>query len=105
LVPAWVLGICSQIGKTLAFDLGPDIAAQLGQPGRWLDGLALTYQLGLLILPALMVIVAWLLVHRDALAGLVDTGGRSPDPRVLDTRRPDRAELAARGRRRPRRRG
>lgn len=104
LVPAWIWGVSSQIGKTLAFDLGSDITEQLGQPGLWLDLLALAYQFGILILPGLAVVVVWLAIDRDALTSLVALNSNLPTDRIIDTASQalHRTEICSR--QRPRRR-
>jgi len=70
LLPAWAWGLCSQFAKTVVFDLGPEIAAQVGEPGAWLDLLALAYQFGVLILPATALVLAWVLLGREDLQRL-----------------------------------
>ncbi|MDP9141506.1 MAG: hypothetical protein M3O62_12035 [Pseudomonadota bacterium] len=81
LLLAWTWGVCCQFAKTTVFDLGPEVAAQIGTPGPWLDLLALAYQFGVLILPAMALILIWLLLARSDLQYLA---GDTPTPISTD---------------------
>ena len=70
LFPAQVWGVCLETLKTLVFDLDTQIAQRLDFPGWQLEGIALGYQFGYLVLPAVTPIVAWIALHRDYLAKL-----------------------------------
>ena len=71
--------------KLLGFDAGPLGAAAIEQAGLSLDAVALGYQFGYLILPAVMPILLWILLNRGFLETLVgwhaelgdDAAGRS----------------------------
>lgn len=70
LLPAWIWGLGFKFAKVLMFDLGPDVAAQIGRAGLWLEWLALAYQLGQLVLPTTALILVWLLLARGDMASL-----------------------------------
>lgn len=107
LLPAWAWGLCSQFAKTLAFDLGPEVAAQLGRPGIWLDLLALAYQFGVLILPAISLVLVWPLLARNDLLTLTGIKRshteRPPDPPATRQRHHARRTMRKSKRLRPRR--
>lgn len=65
-----VWGICFDVLKTLAFQSGADIRAQLGFSRLQMEGIGLGYQFGYLILPAVTPLVLWIGFHRDFIATL-----------------------------------
>ncbi len=77
LVTAW--GCCFDALKLLAFDAGPLGRAAIEQAGFSLDAVALGYQFGYLILPAVTPIVLWVLMNRLFLEELVGWQ-REPNP-------------------------
>jgi hypothetical protein len=68
-IQAW--GVCFDILKTLLFGLGPEIGGQLGFAQWQIEAVALGYQFGSLILPAVTPVVLWIAFHRSYLATLV----------------------------------
>ncbi len=68
-VPVW--GISCDALKTLVFDMNPVIATQMGVTPLMRELLALAYQLGYLILPAVTPILIWAALHRDFLGELL----------------------------------
>lgn len=68
LVQVW--GVSFHILKTLLFNLGPEVGAQLSF-GPWgMNAVALGYQFGYLILPAVAPLVIWIAFHADYLKQL-----------------------------------
>ena len=70
LLPVQVYGICCDILRTLVFKVGPGIGVHVLEPGWRLDALALAYQLGYLILPAVTPVVVWVLLNGTYLGKL-----------------------------------
>lgn len=70
LVPVQVWGVCFEILKTLAFNLGPGVSDGLGLQDWQYEGIALGYQFGYLILPAITPVGLWILFHRDFVQSL-----------------------------------
>lgn len=68
-VPVW--GVACEALKVLVFDMDPAIAAQMGTTPLTRELLALAYQLGYLILPAVAPILIWVAFHRDFLGELL----------------------------------
>ena len=68
LVQVW--GVSFKILKTLAFNIGPEVSAHLGFTPWELNALALGYQFGYLILPAVAPLVIWVGFHADFLKQL-----------------------------------
>jgi hypothetical protein len=68
-VPVW--GIACEALKVLVFQMDPAIAAQMGTTPLTRELLALAYQLGYLILPAVTPILIWAAFHRDFLGELL----------------------------------
>ncbi|MDG4597609.1 MAG: hypothetical protein P9F75_18300 [Candidatus Contendobacter sp.] len=68
-VPVW--GIACEALKVLVFDMDPAIADQMGATPLTRELLALAYQLGYLILPAVTPILIWAALHRDFLGELL----------------------------------
>jgi hypothetical protein len=71
LLPAPVWGIASEALKVLVFQMDPAIAVQMGATPLTRELLALAYQLGYLILPAVTPILIWAAFHRDFLGELL----------------------------------
>lgn len=71
LIPVPVWGIACEALKVLVFDMDPAIAAQMGTTPVTRELLALAYQLGYLILPAVTPILIWAALHRDFLGELL----------------------------------
>ncbi|MCB1777174.1 MAG: hypothetical protein KDI50_07045 [Candidatus Competibacteraceae bacterium] len=65
LIPVWGL-VCEAL-KVLVFQMEPAIAAQMGSTPLTRELLALAYQLGYLILPAVAPMLIWAALHRDFL--------------------------------------
>ncbi len=68
-VPVW--GVTGEALKVLVFDMNPAIADQMGATPLTRELLALAYQLGYLILPAVTPILIWAALHRDFLGELL----------------------------------
>lgn len=71
LIPVPVWGLACEALKVLVFDMDPAIAAQMGTTPVTRELLALAYQLGYLILPAVTPILIWAALHRDFLGELL----------------------------------
>jgi hypothetical protein len=72
---AQAFGIVAESLKTLAFDAGASGAAAVAQAGLAPDAIALAYQFGYLILPAVTPIALWIGLNRAFIARLVDVDG------------------------------
>lgn len=68
-VPVW--GLACEALKVLVFQVDPAIAEQMDTTPLTRELLALAYQLGYLILPAVMPILIWAALHRDFLGNLL----------------------------------
>ena len=68
-VPVW--GVACEALKTLVFNMDPTVALQMGTTPLTRELLALAYQLGYLILPAVAPILIWAALHRDFLGELL----------------------------------
>ncbi|TRX75360.1 exosortase H-associated membrane protein [Pseudomonas mangiferae] len=70
-----VFGVALGFAKALFFDLDPAVAAGL-RPGQWgLDLIALGYQFGTLVLPAVAPLALWAGLHGQALLDASHTAG------------------------------
>ncbi len=73
-------GVAMDGMKTIVFGLGPEYARQIALAGWRLEAIALGYQLGYLVLPAVTPVALWIGFHRnyiDQLApGLADRLGK-----------------------------
>ncbi len=78
LVSTW--GAVFDTLKLLAFDAGPLGAAAIASAGIPLDGIALGYQFGYLILPAVMPVALWVVLNRRFLETLVGWRAEPDDP-------------------------
>lgn len=88
LLPAWVWGISFRFAKIVTFDLGPEVSAQVGAPGLWLEAVALAYQFGYLILPVFTLVIAWYLLARADLAALTGATAFAAPPPAEEKPRP-----------------
>lgn len=70
LIPMQAFGVTTELLKIVAFETGPDGAAALAANGVSPTALALAYQFGYLILPALTPIVLWILMNRPFIEAL-----------------------------------
>ena len=70
LFPLQAWGVSFDILKTLLFNLGPEVSAELGFRPWQKEAVALGYQFGTLILPAVAPIVLWMGQHRVFVASL-----------------------------------
>lgn len=73
LLPVQVWGVCWEILKILAFDIGSRGAEAVAAVGLNANAIALCYQFGYLILPAVTPVVVWILLNRPFLEVLVAT--------------------------------
>ena len=64
-IPIW--GVVCEALKVLVFNTEPGISAQVGTTALTRELLAIAYQLGYLIFPALLPILIWAGLHRDFL--------------------------------------
>ena len=68
-IPVW--GVACEALKVLVFQMDPAIAVQMSTTPLTRELLVLAYQLGYLILPAVMPILLWAALHRDFLGQLL----------------------------------
>jgi hypothetical protein len=73
-------GTVFDVLKLLAFDAGPLGAAAVAQAGLGADAVALGYQFGYLILPAVVPVTLWVLLNRAFLEELVNWREPNPTP-------------------------
>lgn len=78
LVQTW--GVVFGILKVLAFNAGPQVAELAGILGWRREAVALGYQFGYLILPAVTPLILWMYFYRDFLGTLVPAFAREPVP-------------------------
>jgi hypothetical protein len=71
LVPVQAFSICFDLLRQVVILGGPAVAAQTGFTTTTANLVAICYQLGVLLLPALAPIVIWLVIEKDFLATLV----------------------------------
>lgn len=79
LIPVQVWGVCWEILKIIGFRLGEQGVDAIHSAGLSLEAVALAYQFGYLILPAVTPLVIWILWNRRFLEALV-SGGDLEDP-------------------------
>lgn len=72
---AQAFGIVAESLKILAFDSGSGGSAAIARAGIWPEAVALAYQFGYLILPAVVPIALWIGCNRDFIAKLVGLTG------------------------------
>ncbi len=92
LIPMQAFGVTTELLKIVAFETGPDGAAALARDGVSPTALALAYQFGYLILPALTPIVLWILMNRPFIEALrIPPGDAEPPalPGVDEHRHPE----------------
>ena len=77
LIPVQAFSICFDLLRQVVILGGPAVAAQTGFTATTANIVAICYQLGVLLLPALAPIVIWLVVERDFLTVLL---GPPPAP-------------------------
>jgi len=85
LIPFQAWGICFDVLKQVAITSGPVVAEQTGFSAWQREGIALSYQLGYLILPSVVPIVLWLSFSRQFIPMLMLEGALQ---REEDTGRP-----------------
>jgi len=78
LIPVPVWGIACEALKALVFQMEPAIAVQMGATPLMRELLALAYQLGYLILPAVTPVLIWAAFHRDFLSELLPHARLAP---------------------------
>jgi hypothetical protein len=69
-----VWGVFWECLKTLAFNFGPEAAAAVADAGIPANLVALCYQLGVLILPALAPVIVWVLGNRPEIERFIAQG-------------------------------
>lgn len=77
LLPVTAFGVAMDILKSLAFGYGPQVSAALGAGPMLRNLLALAYQLGYLILPAVVPLVIWMVSYRDFVSELAPAFARA----------------------------
>ncbi|MEO5623339.1 MAG: exosortase H-associated membrane protein [Dokdonella sp.] len=75
---AQALGIVAEALKTLAFDGGNEGAAAIARAGLAPNAIALAYQFGYLILPAVVPVALWIGLNRAFIEVLVGPAGEPP---------------------------
>jgi hypothetical protein len=82
LLPFQSWGIAFDFLAQIGIRMGPEVAGQAGLGGWRTETVALGYQIGTLILPSLVPVVAWAAFNRTLLEGLLRarTGGTPPVP-------------------------
>lgn len=79
LIPVQTWGVYFETLINLLFKLGPTIGEQLGSTALSRNGIALAYQLGYLILPAITPLIVWAFMSLDFIRDLapnLTSGGR-----------------------------
>ena len=79
---AQAFGVVAEGLKVLAFDAGPEGATAIAHAGLSPSGIALAYQFGYLILPAVVPVVLWIALNRafiEQLVGWRGEPGGGPD--------------------------
>jgi hypothetical protein len=71
LLVAQVWGVCFDVLKTLLYTLGPEVSQRMAFSSIEMDGVALGYQLGYLILPSVLPMTIWVVQYRSYLAEMV----------------------------------
>lgn len=71
LLPFQLWGVCFDFVKTALFQTGPEVAAQMGITGFWLEAVALGYQFGFLMLPVISATAVWILMNRRFINSLL----------------------------------
>lgn len=76
LVQVW--GAYWELFRTLAFSMGAPGVAVAEQAGLGREIIALCYQFGYLVLPAVVPIALWILMNRNFIEGVIGTGSEPP---------------------------
>jgi hypothetical protein len=71
LLLAQVWGVCFDVLKSLLYTLGPEIADKMAFSPLAMEAVALSYQLGYLILPSVLPVAIWVVQYRIYLAEMV----------------------------------
>lgn len=74
LIPFQAWGLVFVVLKTLAIDMGPEVAAKLGFGGWGREAIALGYQFGFLMLPAIAAGSIWIAMNRPLVNALLTEG-------------------------------
>lgn len=82
IVLAQTFGVIGESLKTVTIDAGPEGANAAQQAGLSLNLIALWYQFGYLILPALVPAVLWIVLNRGFIETLIRTDAVEPVPKV-----------------------
>jgi hypothetical protein len=80
LVQSW--GAVSEVLKNLMFGLGPEGRVVMEQVGLSPTLVALVYQFGYLILPAVVPIAIWILMNRRFFEGIISSANRARNPSI-----------------------
>jgi len=75
LLPFQGWGLALDLLVQVAVGMGPDIAVQAGLAGWQREAIALGYQVGSVILPSLAPVIAWAVLCRSFIEGLVPLAG------------------------------
>jgi hypothetical protein len=78
LVPVQSWGIYFETLVTLVFRLGPVIAQSMGTTALSREGIALSYQLGVLILPSVTPLLVWATLNQDFIVNLAGRSAAKP---------------------------
>lgn len=70
LIPTEVFSMVFSVLKTLTFDVGTAFLQQQGIGALGVDGIALGYQIGTLLLPMIAPLIIWVALHQDFLLRL-----------------------------------
>ena len=71
LAPFQAWGVCFDVLKSLAFNLGPEVAGRMALSDWQREAIALGYQFGYLILPGVTAVALWMVFNRGFLQSLV----------------------------------
>ncbi|MEP7043278.1 MAG: exosortase H-associated membrane protein [Dokdonella sp.] len=72
---AQALGVVAESLKAVAFDSGAEGVAAIARAGLQQNAIALAYQFGYLILPAVVPVALWIGLNRDFIEALIRPGG------------------------------
>ncbi len=81
LLPAQIFGLSGEVLRDLSYSMGDDVAAMVAAHGLSQYAVALWYQFGYLILPAVMPVVIWVLLNRAFIESLRLPGPPRAEPR------------------------
>ncbi len=71
LLPFQLWGVSFDFVKTVIFDAGPEVSAQIGITGWGLEAVALGYQFGYLMMPVISATAVWILLNRRFINSLL----------------------------------